>query len=290
MANMNHCKEECVVKKRIMMMVTVIMGLCLSSMVLFACSGNNNKEASKETEERTKLVVGFDQDFPPYGYVGDDGNFTGFDLDLAVEVAERRGWEVELKPINWDTKDLELSSGSIDCIWNGFTIEGREDSYTFTSPYMDNSQVIVVKKDSGITTLGDLAGKTVMAQVDSAALHLLEPEGDQEELTKTFKNLQSVADYNTAFMELESGTVDAVAMDLPVAKFQVAGKEDTFLILEDDPLSSEHYGVGVLLGNTELASQIEETLKEMVADGTVKKIAEKYADQGISYDMWILKA
>lgn len=277
------------VKKRLMMMVTVVMGLCLSSMVLFACSGGN-ESASTESEERTKLVVGFDQDFPPYGYVGDDGEFTGFDLDLAAEVGKRNGWEVEYKPINWDAKDLELSSGSIDCIWNGFTMEGREDAYTFTSAYMDNSQVIVVKKDSGITGLKDLADKTVMAQADSAALHLLEPGGEREALTKTFKNLQTVAEYNTAFMELESGSIDAVAMDLPVAKFQIAGKEDAFTIIEDDPLSSEHYGVGVLLGNYELAGQIEQTLTEMVADGTVKTIAEKYANQGISYDMWCLEA
>ncbi|MDR3070039.1 MAG: amino acid ABC transporter substrate-binding protein [Propionibacteriaceae bacterium] len=236
-----------------------------------------------------RLVVGFDQDFPPYGYVGDDGKFTGFDLDLAAEVAKRNSWEVEYKPINWDAKDLELSSGAIDCIWNGFTIEGREDGYTWTEPYMDNSQVIVVKSDSGITTLAGLAGKTVMTQADSAAFHLLSAEGDQEALAKTFKAVQTTPEYNTAFLELESGAVDAVAIDLPVAKFQVQGKESAYSILTE-PLSLEHYGVGFLLGNTALRDQVQKTLKEMVADGTVKTIAEKYADQGISYDQWILEA
>lgn len=277
-------------KKKLLVMASIALALCLSVVTLAACSGGDGNDSTGESGERTKLIVGFDQDFPPYGYVGNDGEFTGFDLDLAKEVADRRGWTVEYKPINWDAKDLELSSGSIDCIWNGFTMEGRENDYTFTEPYMDNSQVIVVKKDSGITKLDDLSDKTVMAQIDSAALHLLEAGGDKEDLAKTFKGLQTVADYNSAFMELESGAVDAVAMDLPVAKFQIAGKESLFTILEDDPLSSEHYAVGVLKGNTELRDQIQETLKEMVADGTAEKIAKKYEDQGISYDMWCLAA
>lgn len=284
-------------KKKLLLIASLALALSLSTIALVACSGGSDAGSSTDSSasggadgERSKLIVGFDQDFPPYGYVGDDGAFTGFDLDLAAEVCERRGWEVEYKPINWDTKDLELSSGSIDCIWNGFTMENREDDYTFTEPYMDNSQVIVIKSDSGIKSLDDLADKTVMAQADSAALHLLEAGGKQEKLASTFKNLQTVADYNSAFMELESGAVDAVAMDLPVAKFQIAGKEDMFTILEKDPLSSEHYGVGVLLGNTELRDQIEDTLREMVADGVVEEIAKKYENQGISYDMWILEA
>lgn len=277
-------------KKKLLLMVSLVLVLGITSIALVACSGGDSSSGTdSDTGERTKFVVGFDQDFPPYGYVGDDGEFTGFDLDLAAEVCARRGWEVEYMPINWDNKDLELSSGSIDCIWNGFTMEQREDKYTFTEPYMDNTQVIVVKNGSGIKSLEDLADKTVMAQNDSAALHLLEVGGDQEELASTFKNLQSVADYNSAFMELESGAVDAVAMDLPVAKFQIAGKEDKFTILEDTPLSLEHYGVGFLLGETELRDQVEETLREMVTDGTVEEIAKKYADQGLNYDMWILE-
>lgn len=268
--------------------------MCLA-FALVGCGGgqSDSTDKSKESdnkaaEERTTFVVGFDQDFPPYGYVGDDGAFTGFDLDLAAEVCERNGWKVEYKPINWDAKDLELSSGAIDCIWNGFTIEGREDGYTFSEPYMENTQVVVVRSDSGIATLKDLADKNVMAQTDSAALHLLEADGDQEALAATFKDLKTIAEYNSAFMELESGAVDAVALDLPVAKFQIVGKESQFTIIEE-PLSSEHYGVGFLKGNSELRDQVQKTLKEMYTDGTVEKIAQKYENEGIAYDMWILK-
>lgn len=285
-------------KKRILRIASVVCIACLAAIVMVGCgqdkpaaTGDGSGDAGAGAgagAARTKLIVGFDQDFPPYGYVGNDGKFTGFDLDLAAEVAKRNNWEVEYNPINWDAKDLELSSGSIDCIWNGFTIEGREDGYTWTEPYMDNSQVIVVKSDSGITSLAGLAGKTVVTQADSAAFHLLSADGDQAELAATFKALQSSPEYNTAFLELESGAVDAIAIDLPVAKFQLQGKESTYTILSES-LSSEHYGVGFLLGNTELRDQVQKTLKEMVADGTVEEISKKYADQGISYDMWILK-
>ena len=118
-----------------------------------------SEEAAEPAEEKTTFTLGFDQNFPPFGYMGDDGEYTGFDIDLAAECTERMGLELVLTPVDWDAKDLELSSGAIDCIWNGFTMNGREDDYTFTDPYMDNSQVMVVRTDSGINTLADLAGK-----------------------------------------------------------------------------------------------------------------------------------
>ncbi|MDR2896147.1 MAG: transporter substrate-binding domain-containing protein [Propionibacteriaceae bacterium] len=270
-------------------------GLIGAAALLLAAGALTTLTACGSTDQAVSgggdhFIVGFDQNFPPYGYVNDDGDFAGFDLDLAAEVAKRNDWQIQYKPINWDNKDQELNSGSIDCIWNGFTIEGREDGYTWTEPYMDNSQVIVVRQDSGINDLAGLKGKTVMAQVDSAALHLLEDGGDQAELGASFKALQQVPDYQSAFLELEQGSVDAVALDLPVAKFQVSGKTDTFTILEDDPLSTEHYGVGFKLGNTDLRDKVQTSLKAMVADDAVEQIAAKYADQGIDFQSWILPA
>jgi len=168
----------------------------------------------------TTFIVGFDQDFPPYGFINDQGEFAGFDLDLAAEVASRNGWEIKYVPINWDLKDAELASGAIDCIWNGFTIEGREDQYLWTQPYMDNTQVIVVLGSSGIKTFADLAGKVVMAQADSAAYMALTEE--HPTLVDTFKELRTIPEYNTAFLELDQGSVDAIAIDLPVAVYQIA--------------------------------------------------------------------
>jgi polar amino acid transport system substrate-binding protein len=181
---------------------------------------------------------------------------------------------------------MELSSGAIDCIWNGFTIQGREDSYEWTIPYVDNSQVFVTKSDSGITKLSDLADKGVGVQKDSSALAAL--EGDSADLADTFKELIQYADYNTGFMDLEAGAIDALAIDIGVANYQIAHKGDSFIIL-DEQLASEQYGVGFLKGNTELRDEVEAVLKEMADDGTILKIAKNYSDFGMEESICIGK-
>ena len=239
--------------------------------------------ADDEVQEETAaddntFIVGFDAEFPPYGYKNDDGEYVGFDLDLAQEVCDRNGWILKKQPIEWNSKDMELNSGSISCIWNGFTMNGREDAYTWTTPYVDNSQVVVVRKDSGITQLSDLSGKVVAVQADSSALAALTGEDASEEnlaLAETFKDLQQVGDYNSAFMNLESGAVNAICMDIGVANYEIASRGDKFVMLEDR-LSSEEYGIGFKLGNTELRDKVQATLLDMLADGTFEEIAEKW--------------
>lgn len=230
------------------------------------------------------FTVGFDQDFPPFGYVGDDGEFTGFDIEMATECAKRMGKEVVLQPIDWDSKDMELESGTIDCIWNGFTMNGREDQYTWSDSYMDNTQVVITKKDSGITTLADLSGKIVEVQKESSAQAALEDE-DHTELLASFGDFLQVAEYNTAFMDLESGAVDAIAIDIGVANFQLEGREDDYIIL-DEVISSEQYAVGFLKGNEALRDEVQATLMEMVDDGTFAQISDKY----FGYDVCTLKS
>ena len=229
--------------------------------------------AEAETADGTTFTVGFDAEFPPYGYMDENGEYTGFDLELAQEVCDRNGWTLVKQPIDWDAKDMELSSGSIDCIWNGFTMNGREDQYTFSVPYVDNSQVFVVKADSGITTPADLAGKNVGVQKDSSALAAL--EGDAADLAATFAGLNQYADYNTGFLDLEAGAIDAIAVDIGVADYQLESRGDAYVIL-DEKLATEQYGIGFKLGNTELKDQVEKTLLEMADDGKFMEIAEKY--------------
>ncbi len=228
-------------------------------------------------QERTTFTVGFDAEFPPYGYMDENGEYTGFDLDLAQEVCDRNGWELVKQPVDWDSKDFELSSGSIDCIWNGFTMNGREDAYTWSVPYVDNSQVFVVKSDAGIASFDDLAGKIVGVQKDSSALAAL--ESDAAELAGTFSQLSQYADYNTGFMDLEAGAIDALAIDIGVADYQIASRGDGYLIMEEK-LATEQYGIGFLLGNDELKDQVEKTLLEMAEDGKFMEIAGKYGLEG----------
>ena len=238
------------------------------------------ENASAETTDessRTTFTVGFDAEYPPSGYMDDDGEYTGFDLELAQAVCDKEGWELVKKPINWDSKDMELNSGSIDCIWNGFTMNGREDDYTFSVPYVDNSQVIVVAENSGIEQLGDLAGKTVGVQAASAALDLLqsEDEGGQKALADTFGSLNEFADYNTAFTELQAGALDALAIDVGVAKYQLNSRGEGFKIL-DETLNTEQYAIGFKKGNQELCDIVNKDLQELANEGKVAELAEKY--------------
>lgn len=240
-------------------------------------------EDSKDKENSDKqFIVGFDAEYPPYGYKDDNGEYVGFDLDLAQEVCARNGWELVKQPIDWDSKDMELNSGSIDCIWNGFTMTGREDDYTWSKPYVDNSIVVVVKEGSGIEKKEDLAGKVVAVQADSSGLAALTDEEDNEEnlkLAASFSDLQQVADYNTAFMNLEAGAVDAIVVDIGVADYQLESR--TGFVMLDDKIRTEQYAVGFKLGNEELRDQVQSTLDEMLKDGTFDDIAKN----GI-YQIW----
>ena len=283
-----------------MMKKRLLSAVMASAMVLSlaACGGAKTETTAAETtaekkEETTTagtttaetaeaaggtLIVGFDQDFPPMGFVGDNGEYTGFDLDLAKEVASRLGLEYKAQPVAWDSKDMELESGNIDCIWNGFTITGREDDYTWTTPYMANKQVFVVANDSDIKSQADLAGKVVEVQADSSAEAALK---ENQDLANTFGQLLTTPDYNTAFMDLEQGAVDAVAMDEIVAGYQIKQRNADFKIL-DDSLNKEEYGVGFKKGNTELRDKVQGALEEMAADGTLAKISDEWFGEDVT--------
>ena len=243
-------------------------------------SSKENKADTAAIDADGVFTVGFDQDFPPMGFVGDDGEFTGFDLELAAEVAKRLGMEIKYQPIAWDAKEMEIESGNIDVIWNGFTTNGRENDYTWSKPYMENKQVFVVSKDSGITKVEDLKGKKVEVQVDSSGEKAL---AENKELSDSFAELITTADYNTAFQDLEMGATDAVAMDIIVAGYQLKKRGDgKYIILEDEPISTEEYGIGFKKGNTALRDAVDATLVEMAADKTLKSISEKWFDTDVT--------
>lgn len=234
--------------------------------------------AGCQSQDDNTFTVGFDAEFPPYGYMDDNGEYVGFDLDLAQEVADRNGWTLVKQPIDWDSKDMELKTGAIDCIWNGFTINGREEDYTWSKAYIDNSQVVIVRAEDGITELSQLAGKIVAVQADSSALAAFTGEDaseDNVELCESFGALQQIGDYNSAFMNLEAGSVDAICMDIGVANYQLEKRGAGYAMLEER-VSSEQYGIGFYKGNTELRDKVQAALDEMLADGTYDEIVEKW--------------
>ena len=250
--------------------------LAVATAVVCGCGESN--------DGTKKFVVGFDADFPPYGFK-DGSEYRGFDLDLAREVCARKGWTFVANPINWDAKDMELNSGSIDCIWNGFTMQGREDAYTFSAAYVDNSQVVIVKRASNIATLADLAGKIVGVQTDTPVQKALSAGGEKAALGATFANLVVEPNYNQLVNELKMGGVEAVALDVGVAKKKMSDLPGEFRILEEIVMK-ETYGIGFKKGNTALRDEVERVLREMAADGTMAKVAEAY---GIEQASLILK-
>ncbi len=265
---------------------TLFATLAVTMGIFAGCSTSSDTkqpETNGDTAQRTTFTVGFDAEYPPYGYKNDAGEYVGFDLDLAQEVCDRNGWELKKQPLDWTSKDMELNSGTVDCLWNGFTMTGREADYTFSKPYVDNSIVFVVRTDADIQSKADLAGKTVITQAASSALAALTNEKDNEEnlaLAASFAALEQTPDYNTAFMNLEAGSVDAIAVDIGVAQYQLTNRSDLFRKLEE-PLSTEQYGIAFKLGNEELRDQVQTTLDEMVTDGTFDKIAANYADYSL---------
>ena len=243
--------------------LAVLLAGILCAGMLAACGSSaptsnqsNPAEAGTAAEagagEGRTFTVGFDAEYPPYGFKDEgSGDYTGFDLEMAEELCKRRGWTLVKQPIDWDSKDMELGSGAIDCIWNGMTFTGREEEYTWS----DGS--------SALTALTDDPG-----------------DGSNDEnlaLAASFGNLEEIADYNSAFMQMNAGVYDAIAVDIGGAQYQLAANEGKYRLLEQ-PISTEQYAIASLKGNTELRDQVQETFNEMAADGTVLKIAQNYTD------------
>ena len=259
-------------KKIFALMLCVL--LCLS---LCACGSGSDKQT---------LIVGFDAEFPPFGFIAADGSYDGFDLAMARELCKRLGWEYKEVAIDWNSKDTELASGNINCIWNGFTYTGKEDDYTWSLPYADNDIVVVVKADSGITSLSDLAGKSLMVQASSSAAQAVE---DNKEFKASLKEVVELSDYSLGFLDLDNGTVAAVAADYGVAASRINEKSDEYVILSET-ISHEQYAVGFLKGNTALRDAVNAELLKMAEDGTLLEIAQSsdYVERGLVIDKLIL--
>lgn len=232
-----------------------------------------------KVKEKGEFVLGLDDQFPPMGFRDENNEIVGYDIDLAKEVASRLGVKLKLQPINWDTKDQELNTGNIDCIWNGFTIkEDRKENILFSDPYMNNQQVLVVKGDSKYNTQADLAGKTVALQADSSAKDALD---SKTEFKASLKKVVELKDNNLCLMDLKTGGVDAVAMDEIVARYYVQMKGEQYKIL-DESLAAEEYGIGFRKADTQLMTEINNTLKAMAKDGKIEEISKKWFGKNIS--------
>lgn len=265
------------------------------SVGMTACSqGNQSASSAAGTDESwTKvekagtLVVGLDDAFPPMGYKDTStGELIGFDIDLAREACKRLGVELKLQPIDWSNKQAELDNGNVDCLWNGFSkTPERAESFSLSTPYMSNNQIILVKTDSTYQSLKDLSGKVVGVQSDSSAETALNAV-ENKDFKDSLSNVVQIDDYTKAILEIQNGTIDAISIDEVVARFYLKNQPDAFRILEEGgtpiSLASEDYVVGMRKNDLALTEKINDTLKEMAKDGTMKTISEKWFGEDVT--------
>ncbi len=265
-----------------LVLVIIIFAICWKK-----SDDGSHLQGNNGDNDENIFVVGFDASYEPYVYIDENNEYTGFDLELAKAFCELQGWKLVKHPIDWENSHQSLENGEIDCFWSGFTMNRREDYYTFSIPYADHSLVFVTSEKSGIDSLDDLAQKTVGVQAESAALKVLQIHGGNNypKLTDTFESLVEFTDYNIAFAGLQIGTIDALVIEIGIAKQKVASYGTEFVIL-DEFLTQEQYAIGLQKGNQALCDKINKGLQLLANDGTVDELARKY---GIA-DMIILKA
>lgn len=256
--------------KKIIVSILLVL-LVVSS--IFAAAVKESKDSLSYIKDKGTFILGLDDSFPPFGYRDENNEIVGFDIDVAREVCKKLGVELVTQPIDWDAKEQELATKQIDCIWNGFTVtEERKAAMTFSVPYVNNAQVVIVKSSSPYNALSDLAGKTIGAQAGSSAIEAID---GTPEFRSSIKEVVEFADNLTALMDLEIGGCDAVVMDLLVANFaiQESGKDCRIL---SQSLVAEEYAVGFRLGDTELVDAVNNAMLDMAKDGTLAKISVKY--------------
>lgn len=258
-----------------------VLAVLTAAACLFLSCGNKNKadNSLEDLKSRGVFVLGLDDSFPPLGFRDENNEIVGYDIDLAKEVASRLGVEFKAQPINWDSKEQELSTGNIDCIWNGLTItEERKAALSFTEAYLDNAQVVVVRNDSGYNTLADLKGATIGLQAGSSAADAVDAN---EDFKKSLAEIVPFEQNLMALQDLKIKGVDAVVMDVVVAEYSIKASGLPFHTLKES-LASEEYGVAFRKNDLKLTAEVQKILEEMAADGTVAKISEKWFGNDIS--------
>lgn len=266
-----------------------IITLMLAVLMVFGCAvsmASCKKDDDKDDKKTKTYIMGFDADFPPYCYTNDDGkSFEGFDVEYATEVFKRLGYKLELKAIEWDSKDQMLETGAIDFIWNGFTYEGREEKYAWTDRYFNNS-IVVITLDDGIKTLDDLAGKKVAVQSDSSGETALEKN---TALTSSFAGgkFETEGAYTTACSKMVAGDYDAIVVDFGVANYLMAQNSNIKKL--NETVATETYGVGFRKDDTDLCKEINDMMKTVAKENDGKFIKDLCTKYNLDYEAFLLK-
>lgn len=239
--------------------------------VFAACS---KKPAAPETKKT--FTMGIDPEYPPFSYMDDNGEYTGFDVEVCKAACDYLGWEFKVFAVNWDIKLDQLDANECDCVWSGMTIldSMKDAGYVLSKPYFDNTQVFLVKADSGLKSSKDLAKKDVAVQLGTSGESLL--NDDLKDMAATFNKVVTCDSFLKCFTELEGNAVDGVFVDKPVAE-AYAAQHEGYVIIDED-LGAEQYGIAFRSGDQALCDEMEKAVAALVADGTYEKIADKYSD------------
>lgn len=265
-------------------LIAVSLAGIMSAAMLASCGGNTQStqttgadESLKKVQEKGSFTIGLDADFAPMGFTQDDGEIVGFDIDLAKAVAEKMGVSLEVKPIDWDSKSMELSTGKIDFIWNGFSIsEERKQEVLFSEPYLSTKQSIIVKADSPIKTKADLVGKKIALQDGSTSEDALKADAATYESIGD-SNISRFKENSQVLMEVDSGRADAAVIDEVFVRYylQKENLSDKYTVLEEG-FDEEDYGVGGRKGDVALMEAVNKALEECKAEGKTSEISEKW--------------
>lgn len=244
----------------------------LASVMTLCCAAALAEDTGlADVQAKGTFVMGFDEEYPPMGFVDEKGDHVGFDIDLAKEVTSRLGVELVLQPIAWDSKELELSGKNIDCIWSGLTMTPeRIEQLTFSIPYLANEQILVVRTDSGITSKDELAGKVLGTQAGSSSVDVLNANPD---LKDSVAEVALYDDFVAALMDLKLGGIDVLLIDSVVGNYYIAQQDDpTLFTVLPEVMDAEEYGIAFRKGEDTLADAVSETLIAMAEDGTLNAI------------------
>lgn len=263
-------------KKFIALAIALVMSLAL---VACTASAPNSGSASQSGAEQTDLqfiqdkgemIIGYTV-YEPMNYTDENGEFVGFDTELAIAVCEKLGVEPKFQEIVWETKEVELNAGTIDCVWNGLTIdEDRKLAMEITDPYVVNAQVVVMLKDAAYTDTSSLVGKNVCAEQGSAGQTTIEGDANLAQATFVPKTVQT-----DCLMEVAAGTCDAAVLDITLAQAMIGEGTDYANLVIVDQLAEEFYGVAFRKGSDACAAT-NAAFDELIADGTMPALAEKY--------------
>ena len=261
--------------------LTSLLMLSLTAGALLSGCGNNDSAPAAQSAAApampTKIVIGLDDNFPPMGFRNEKNELVGFDISMAQEATRRMGIEAEFKPIDWSAKEAELNGKRVDMLWNGLTItEERKKNIAFTSPYMENHQIIVVPKSSTIKTKAELAARVIGIQDGSSAIDAVQ----RDPIAASFKELKKFGDNVTALMDLSTGRLDAVVLDEVVGRYYTAKRPDDYAVLEDN-FGTEEYGVGLRKDDSALLAGLQKALDEMKADGSAARISTEWFGKDI---------